>query len=412
LIQVYLKRIARDLSWVITLNFVNYSSSFIIAVLISRFLGTEGLGRYTFVTAVVALVYLISDFGLTTLLVRKITENKNQALTEIHNVNAAKVIVCISLLLLLAAGIFIRIKNFDSILLAGSLSAVPRLLQTSYEASIRAFLKQKYPTIIRSVNSFIQIIAAIVLLNQGKGLLAIFVMILITETLTVIAFRISAEKIAGTGIKSAQRKFSPTKIRALFKEASTFFAMNTLSFSMPRANIILLEYLNSTLAVGIFSAGVRFVNAIGLFTGALFNTYYPLISNIRGDQKLKYELTKKMAGYAFIAGAAISLSLYFLSEFLINITFKIPEAVSVLKITAFAVIPIMVYTVLQPFFYTVYKEKFLLKLFAIAFVFNSLSCIILIRLYGYIGCAVITVVTEYFVFIIILISFFSFKHKH
>lgn len=323
MIRYYLKKIAKDISWVITLNFINYSSSFIIAVLISRFLGTEGLGKYTFVTAAGALVYLISDFGLTTLLVRKITEDKNKALTEIQNVNAAKAMISLLLLLLLIAGIFSRIKNFDWLLLAGCISAVPRLLQTSYEASIRAFLKQKYPTIIRSINSFIQIIAAIILLTQGKSLLTIFVMILITETLTALVFRISAVKIASPKERTVS-DFSLSKIRTLFKEGSTFFAMNFLVFSMPRGNIIVLEYLSSTIAVGIFSAGIRFVNAIGLFTGALFNTYYPLISNIREDVHLRYQLTKKMITYSFLFGAAISLSLYFLSGFLVDITFKIP----------------------------------------------------------------------------------------
>jgi O-antigen/teichoic acid export membrane protein len=345
------------------------------------------------------------------LLVRKITEDKNKALTEIQNVNAAKVMMSLLLLLLLIAGISLRIKNFDWLLLAGCVPAVPRLLQTSYEASIRAFLKQKYPTIIRSINSFIQIIAAIILLTQGKSLLAIFVMILITETLTAFVFRISAVKIASPKEQTVS-DFSLSKIRTLFKEGSTFFAMNFLVFSMPRGNIIVLEYLSSTIAVGIFSAGIRFVNAIGLFTGALFNTYYPLISNIREDVHLRYQLTKKMITYSFLFGAAISLSLYFLSEFLVDITFKIPEAVPVLKITSFTVIPIMVYTVLQPFFYTVYKEKFLLKLFIIAFTLNFILSIVLIRSYGFIGCAVITTFIEYFVLLILLISFFNMKNTN
>lgn len=71
----------------------------------------------------------------------------------------------------------------------------------------------------------------------------------------------------------------------------------------------------------------------------------------------------------------------------------------------------MVYTVLQPFFYTVYKEKFLLKLFIIAFALNFILSIVLIRSYGFIGCAVITTFIEYFILLIILIYFFSMKNK-
>ena len=104
MIQGYLKKILKDISWVISLNFVNYSSSFIIAVLITRFLGAEMLGSYTFITAVGSLMYLISDFGLTPLLVRKITEDKQKTLEEINSANAVKIIVCSFLLLILVAG--------------------------------------------------------------------------------------------------------------------------------------------------------------------------------------------------------------------------------------------------------------------------------------------------------------------
>jgi len=411
LIQGYLKKILKDISWVISLNFVNYSSSFIIAVLITRFLGAEMLGSYTFITAVGSLMYLISDFGLTPLLVRKITEDKQKTLEEINSANAVKIIVCSFLLLILVAGIFVRIKNFDLVHLVGSLPVMPRLLQTSYEASIRAYLKQKYPTVIRSLNSFAQIAATAILLIYGTGLLTIFIMLLITEILTAFVFRIATLKVAGTHSRTVRFRFSLNEILRTTKEASTFFSMNFLSFSMPRGNIILLEYLTSTVSVGIFSAGVRFVNAIGLFTGALFNTYYPLISNIKEDPKFRYELTKKIAAYSFVFGAAISLSLYLLSGFLIDITFRIPEAASVLRITAFAVIPITVYTVLQPFFYTMYKEKFLLKLYVVAFILNFVLSIILIRLYGYTGCALITVIIEYFILLIMLVSFRQYGRK-
>lgn len=394
MIRYYLKRILKDLSWVIVLNFVNYSSSFFIAVLITRFLGTFELGTYTFITAIGSLIYLISDFGLTTLLVRKITENKDKTYEQIRSVNAVKIILCTVLLSILAIGIGIKIKNFDTLLFIGCITVLPRLLQTSYEASIRAFLKQKYPTIIRSVNSFIQILGSIILLINGMGLISILLMLMVSEILTAIVFKVSAAKIASRNKPSAS--LSIESIRRVFKEGSTFFGLNFLVFSMPRGNIILLEYITSTVSVGIFSAGVRFINAIGLFTGALFNTYYPLISNIKEDVKLKYELTKKLVLYASLIGIAGSSFLFLLAGPLINLTFRIPEAKLILKITAFTVLPIIVYTVVQPFFYTIYKEKFLFKLFAIAFVLNFILSIILISMYGYTGCAVVTIVIEYF----------------
>ncbi len=104
------------------------------------------------------------------------------------------------------------------------------------------------------------------------------------------------------------------------KESSVFFFNNVLTFTMPRISIILLEYISSTVSVGIYTAGTRFTSGAGLLSGALYNSVYPFIANLKDQKKTSYELAKELIKYSFIIGAAASIALFFLSGILINIT--------------------------------------------------------------------------------------------
>ncbi len=90
MIKEYLNKIAKDTLWVLALNAVNFSSSFIIAVFISRMMGVNELGKYTFITAISSVLYMIADFGLTTSLVRKIGGDRPDAFKFISEANSIK----------------------------------------------------------------------------------------------------------------------------------------------------------------------------------------------------------------------------------------------------------------------------------------------------------------------------------
>jgi O-antigen/teichoic acid export membrane protein len=410
MLKSHLNRIAKDTGWVLALNAVNFSSSFVIAVFVSRLLGVEELGIYTFITAFASVLYLISDFGLTTLVVRKIAENKSEAPRFLNSTNIIKTYGGVfSIIIFLALIYFLDNKHFNIPLWAGVIVILPRLYQTTYEASMRVFGYQKYPTIIRSINSLLQIGFAYAVIINGFGLAGIFVLILYMEIMTYTVFlyvnnRILTKRGIAVNVKI---KSTGAALLKTAKESSVLFINNVLSFTIPRVHIILLEYITSSVSVGVFSAGVRFTNGVGLVSGALYNSIYPFIANLKEQKKTSYELARELVKYSIILGAVISILIFFLSNILIDLTFKIEEAKPVLKIVSFSVIPLLVYTVVQTYMLSVYKEKFLLKVYLPVWIFNVVLAIFLINSYGYIGAAIATISIEYLLLIIQLIKFYT-----
>ncbi len=413
MIKEYLNKIAKDTLWVLALNAVNFSSSFVIAVFISRLLGVNELGKYTFIAAISSVLYMIADFGLTTSLVRKIGGDKPAAYKFISEANSIKTFSGAAAVLITLAVIYLFNKtNFNITLLAGVIVIIPRLYQTSYEASIRVFGYQKYPTIIRSISSLLQIIFSYYIIENGLGLEGVFILILFIEIITYFVLSFTNHRILTK--QNIEIKRINITLKDAFKkakESSVLFFNNVLTFTIPRVSIILLEYISSTVSVGIFSAGTRFTSGAGLLSGALYNSVYPFIANLKDQKKTSYELAKELIKYSFIIGTAASIALFFLSGILIDLTFKIEEAKPVLKIVSFTIIPLLVYTVVQTYMLSVYMEKFLLKIYAIIWLLNLILGVILIWKWSYIGAAAVTISMEYLLMFIQIVKFYSIGKK-
>lgn len=411
MLKEYFKKISRDTFIVLILNSVNYLCSFLLAVFIARFLGIESLGEYTFIIALATLLGVVCDFGFSTLLIRKISENRSAAYEFIFKVNIIKTVlaVILFLFLILFTPLFYKNISYPAFIVGLSL-ILPRAIQSTYEASLRSFLNQVSPAVIRGVNSILQLTGSLILLINGYGIVSIFILIFFLDLITVLILKISSDKIVSKiyeGIVGSSRSSYISGSIAVIKEGYIFFVSNFFMLSIKSFNVILLGYLAGTLSVGIYSAGARFANAIGLISGAIFNSFYPVISNLKNDLKLKTELTKKFILYAFAAGAIITLVLFNLADFLIDITFKNNDAVIVLKILSFTIIPVLIYTLTQSFLFSIYNEKYLLKILTLAWSLNIILSIVLIIAFDYAGCAIALTVTEIFLMTVQLNKFIS-----
>jgi O-antigen/teichoic acid export membrane protein len=414
LVKELSRKIYKDTFLVVISNIINYSSTFVLAVFISRMLGVDVLGQFTYIFAFTAILTVITDFGFSTLLVRKVNEDKYNANTFVKEINLVKVIIgFISIILLLAVIYFISNGNFNLTFTAGISAVIPKAIQSTYESSIRALLNQLIPAIIKSINSLIQLSSAYYLIINKFHLFEILLMILVTETITAVVFRYVNKYLwsnQAEGIRLPE-KISLSRVKLLLRESFPFFGKNFLSLSIPRITIVLLGYISSAYAVGVFSAASRFANGIGLISGALFNSYYPIISQPGTTDESKYELSRKFIFYAFGLGLFTSLGLFFLSGLLIDVTFKIEEAKPVLKILSFTVIPILVYTIIHSYLFTVHREKFILLLYSIVWAANIILSIVLISIHNYTGAAIATLLVEYSLMITLLIKFYSLNYK-
>ncbi|HAX48465.1 MAG TPA: oligosaccharide flippase family protein [Ignavibacteria bacterium] len=405
-------KIFKDTFIVMISNIINYGGMFVLAVMITRFMDVDALGEFTYIFAVSSILAVISELGLSQLLIRKINAERAFIFSLVRNVNIFKIFISVCCVLLTSI-IFYIFPGLDLnlTLIIGIAVIIPKTIQSTYDSSIRALQKQVMPSIIKSLNSLFQLIFAYFILVNSGSLLSIFIMILIMETLTMIVFYIMNKVLWNrSGILfSNPIPYSYSYIKPVLKESIPFFGSNFLALSIPRIIVILLGYLTNAASLGIFSAASRFANGVGLFSGALYNTFYPAMTNPDTPAREKHAIARKFTLYAFIAGLMISLAIYFLAEILIDLTFKIPEAVPVLKLLGFSVIPILTYSVIQSYLISAHYEKYILKTYTLVWLINIVLGIFSIHHHGYIGAAISNFIIEYIMLIVLFYKFIKIR---
>ena len=395
-------------------NIINYAGMFVLAVMITRMLGVDALGEFTLIFAIISILTSINEFGFSTLLVRKINDDRKDVFTVLNNVNTFKILFGAIIIFFASLIIYLIPGNGLSIALAAGLAIViPKSIQTSYEASLRALMKQVFSAVLKSINTLIQIVLAYIMLVNSFDLFSILAMILIAEILTTLIFKFQNRSIWINVLdhQYSRVSFNLKNLVGLLKESWLFLANNFLTISMPRINILIIGYMISQAAVGIFSAASRIVSSIGLLSGALFNTYYPALINLKDKPNEQFRFTSGILAYSLIAGLLINALLYLLSGIIIDLTFKIDEAKLILKILSFTVLPILLSSVLKAFFYAYFKENYLFILFIVWWIFNIIIGYIFIYYGGIIGFAYSSLITEFLFFFILFLKYYKEKNK-
>lgn len=405
-------KIFKDTFIVMAANVINYAGMFVIAVMISRILGVDALGEFTYIIAVSSIIAIVSELGLSQLLIRKINENRPEVFSLIKNVNTFKLQLSAIVAVISIGILFVFQKNsFSAALVIGIVTVIPKALYSTYDASIRALQKQSIPSAIKSANTFIQITAVYFILLYTKSLLNLFILIFFAELLTVGVFYFfnkSLWKKSGI-VYAGSASYRYSAVKPVIKEALPFFGSGAFALSIPRVIMIILENLTGAASLGIFSAASRFANGIGLLSGALYNTFYPAMTDPTVIAAQRKKLTIKFSAIGFSAGLVIALIIYFSADILIQLTFKIPEAVPVLKLLGFAVIPILTYSVIQPYLISMGKEKFILKLYLFVFLFSIPLTVFIIHHHGLTGAAFISVFIEYLILSVLYFKFLRVK---
>lgn len=387
-------------------NLVNYGGMFVLAVMITRMLGIDALGEFTIIFSFVMILTAVTDLGMTQMLVRRLNQERGKAWSIIRSVNRFRLnfsLICVAAAICVMY--FIPGTNLTAAFAAGIALVIPKTLQSAYDSSIRALQQQRLPAIIKSAVTLLQIVFVYIILLGSPGMLYVMLVLLVTEILAMGAFYLTAEDLWKNETDVKDRTLIPVK--PIINEALPFFGNNLFALSIPRITMIILGYISGSASLGIFSAASRFTGGIGLISGALYNTYYPVMTGSKMTPAESFRLTVRLTVYAFGLGVVIASALFLLSDILIGLSFKIPEAASVLKILSVTVIPVLVYSVLQPYLISLHRENFILKSYIALFILILPASIILIHFYGYFGAAYAAVSAEMAICIILIAGFFK-----
>ncbi|MBD3238515.1 MAG: oligosaccharide flippase family protein [Candidatus Moranbacteria bacterium] len=363
---------------------------------ITRHLGTEGLGAYSTVLAYFSLFSAIAELGLNQTLLREISKKDSRAEESRLVSTAFTAKLLISLIVFALAAILVRFLNHPEQVKNGILivslglffAGAYQLLNGLFQKRLMAFKV----SLAELAGRFANLVWVLICYYLDYGLAWIVVGLLFSWLTTYIAVFLMASKKVRIRLN-----FDFNKIKPMLKDSLPLGISAILTFLYLKIDTIILSSFKGLEDVGIYNLGYKLFENISYFPGMFMGLIMPMFSRYlhKKPKKFRSIADKAFAALSFIAVGA-SLGIFSLAEKIIPILRgqQSLESVWVLKIITLALFGVFMGQFFNSILISAKKQKKLLLIFLICAIFNVVANLIFIPQYSFYAAAVISAITE------------------
>lgn len=403
------KRIARNLVVSILGEGVGALLNIYIIVLIARTLGPVGFGEFSFILAFVGLLQLITDLGVTNLLVREVAQNPNKFRDIVGNARVLAWLLTMLVITPTAAVCLLVLedKDFGLTLLVMTVAAMAVLHAVIYGALFRAFERMAFNAGFFVLHKVILLGLVFYWMKGESSLLQLCYFYLIANVSQFFMFYLASWKV----FERITWKLDLAYWKYLIWEAvpvgiSMLFRKATL-----HVDTLLLSALASPIALGLFNAAYRIIQIVEMLPFTLSIPMYPKMARLAVDSREEFVLfLNQVLKFYILISLPVMTYLFVFAEQIIGLMFSVEFAASApilqaLSVAVFFIFPssimIYVYTALS-------RQRTFTLISAAVLATNAALDVWLIPEFGAFGAAVGTVAAES-LFVVVSIIFL---HSH
>ncbi len=413
--------VAKNFVVPLNLTLITRGIDFAFAMFYVRLLGPVGTGQFAFVIALYGIFELISRFGLDTLLTRDVARDKSLSHRYLTNVCVLRtgIWVLTTLLMLgvtLAFWWFGRITRMEvNTILIFAVAMLFAGYADALSAAFHAYEKMEYPAILTTISALIRAGLGALVLIRGWGLPAIAWVAVFTVILQVLWFYLTMRR----NLFRWQWEWDSALQRWMLWHSFPFMVNSLLANVLLNIDIWLLRLMAGEVASGLYSVALKYRFGITIIPSMFNFAVFPLFSRyarqtgdgLMGAYRLSIRLLT-MLSLPIAFGATILAKPLVLvvggAEFI-----DIDESLTVLNRTfayvggAHLALQVVIWTIVLNFInaLTQYvlialdQQRYLTKAFVQVVIFNIMGNLLCIPTFGYVGAAVVTILSELFLFI-------------
>ncbi|MDP3766294.1 MAG: flippase [Nanoarchaeota archaeon] len=396
------QRIAKNTSVLMFAELITRSLSFFLVIIIARHLGDVGLGKYSFIFAFVGIFYIISDFGVSTLMARDIAKNKLLAKKYIDNVFAFKIFLSIFTIIIPLIIILFTDKSFDiriGVLLAG-ISTSFNYLAYPFRNVFVAYEKHVYHAIYSTIERVIAFVLGATVLYLGYGLLNFLMVLVISNLISfVYSYVAVSKKFSKVGFE-----VDIAFLKKILKESLPFwFTMIFITFYF-KIDTVMLGFMKGFQPTGWYNAAYKIIDALSAIPFIVVLAIYPAMSRFhKVQEKFLQLLYQKSFYYLFALGLPLAIGVTIIAYRLILFVYKgsFTNSAVALQILIWALVFIFVNYVMGYLLNSIGKQILFTYSTGFCALLNIALNFLLIPKYSYIGACFATVFTEFVNFLIL-----------
>ena len=408
------------------LNLSNKLIDFAFAMLYVRLLGPEGTGKYYFVVALYGIFEIVSRYGLGTLLMRDVAADKNQSSRYLTNVLALRTglwLIAMPVLALVTYFYWIADEFLPSMRSIGrdEIQAITLLAAAMLFANwsdalsnlFNAFEKMEYPAGLTSAIAVIKVALGALVLLLGWGFVGLAGVALIIN----IAQLIWLYGLVRRTLFQPEWQWDFALQKEMMRTSGPLMINHLLATVFWRIDVWILRPLVGSASIGLYSVGLKYLDGLNIIPSIFTMAIFPLMSRYakasEGAENLlrSYKLSLHLL---IMVSLPIAMMVTFIAEPLAWLVggaqfINQPETVNLfgreftylggsdraLQLIIWSIPIGFVNSVTQYVLIAVNQQRYLTKAFIIGVVFNTVGNLLVIPSFGYMGAAVVTILSEF-----------------
>jgi O-antigen/teichoic acid export membrane protein len=409
-----IKRVAKNSLMPMVMALSNRLIDFAFALLMLRILQPEGAGRYAFAVAFIGLVEILTRYGLGTLVTREVAAQRPASNRYLSNVSIMRLYLWLAALPFMAAilGLYVIFGGLTlDVVITIALLAVGALfsnLSDGLTAIFYAHEKAEYPAAITSVTTLTRVSLGALTLLLGWGIIGLAGVSLVANLVTFLVLGyILVAKIFRPSLEtdSALQK-------EMLAEGLPLMLNHLLATIFFRIDVFVLSPTWGDAAVGYYNAAYKYIDGINVIPQYFTLALFPLMSRFAAD-------SRESLARAYILSLRLLLSLalplavgtpFVAHELILFLAGEryLPDSMIALQLLIWFLPFSFINQVTQYVLIAIHQQRYLTRAFIIGVLFNLITNLIFIPLYGYRAAAITTILSEW----ALLIPFYLLVRKN
>ncbi|HII67646.1 MAG TPA: flippase [Thermococcaceae archaeon] len=388
-------RLIKNAGWLFSAEVISKLLAYGVVVLLSRTLGPEGLGQYSFIFYYVGLLGIFSDLGVGYYLMREVARDRKKLNELLPGVLGLKIVLAIvNFLVIVGITLFLPKPDWMKILiiLAGA-EAMLTWISLIFMNVMYAHETTRYEAMARTTERLWAFFVGGAVIYIFKSLTPFVVALLVGYTLREI-LRI---KWGLQFVDELKIRFRPEVWKSLLKKSYPFWLIGLFTLIYYRTDMVMLGLIRGDYETGIYRAAYTLIEVSLFVPNIVVSTTMPSMARLwKEDKGTLNVLFKKsfqmltLLGVAGLAGyyifARLGILIIFGEEFL--------PSVPVLRILAFAVPFMFLNSLLGSYMNATGRELTFTKITGFTALLNVVLNYFLILHFGAEGAAVATVMSQ------------------
>ena len=387
------RSVAKNTGIILTGNFIFRFISLVVTIYLAKYLGVADFGKFNFVFAYLSFFTLTTEFGLPSILIREITQNKDKAAELIGN--ALSITLLLSSLSFILSVTIIWLISYPAdttfYIYINSISIFFISFAGVYSSIFRAYLRMGYNQVAKVVSRAFTAALILFVIFIGGGLTYIIIIMVAGELINAFLNYSYSKRFINPKLKLDINLW-----KQLFKESFPI-ALSTMFFVIyTNVDVIMLSLISGDISVGYYSAASKIIVPLGLLASALEMSLFPVISSAAVESKERLsDVYNTSSKYILVLTLPIVVCVSFFSKNIISLIYGpdfMPASIALI-ILIWVQLFTLINTISVDALISLHEQKKVTKVSFAGAILNIILNYLLIPKYDFYGSSFATVLT-------------------